>query len=122
MLFRSVVLHITAERVPRLSSRQRLKLQDLGDGFYRIDLHYGFMEHPDVPRSLRRCMPGGATLDMMDTTFFLSRELIGAARVSQLNAAVRTLFAWLHRNATDVTDFFRIPRNRMVELGGRIEI
>jgi len=80
------------------------------------------MEYPDLPVALAHCTLDGQGFDMMQTTFFLSRETIETARGRRIKGIGRRLFAWMHRNATDATEFFRIPRNRIVELGARIEL
>jgi KUP system potassium uptake protein len=81
------------------------------------------MENPDLPAALTFCTLDGEGFDMMRTTFFVSRETVGVARRGRrFQGLERRLFAWMHRNATDATEFFRIPRNRIVELGARIEL
>jgi len=120
---RNVILHVETERVPRVPEAERASVNDLGHGFQRIVLHYGFMQQPDIPAALARCV-GGQAFDMMQTSFFLSRVSVatsGSGR-RRLNPLFRRLFAWLHRNAADATEFFRIPRNRIVELGMRIDL
>jgi KUP system potassium uptake protein len=119
---RNVILHVITEQVPRVSHRDRIQTSPLGPDFYRVILRYGFMESPDLPAALAHCTLDGEGFDMMRTTFFLSRETVGIAPHSRTGTLARRLFAWMHRNATDATEFFRIPRNRIVELGARIEL
>jgi KUP system potassium uptake protein len=121
---RNVILHVETEKVPRVPDRERISLNDLGNDFYRIELQYGFMQQPDIPAALAHCPCGGQAFDMMQTSFFLSRVSISTSGTvkGRMNPLLRSLFAWLHRNATDSTEFFRIPRNRIVELGTRIEL
>jgi KUP system potassium uptake protein len=119
---RNVILHVITEQVPRVPARDRIQTSPLGPGFYRVILRYGFMESPDLPAALARCTLDGDGFDLMRTTFFLSRETVGVAAHRRLHALGRRLFAWMHRNATDATEFFRIPRNRIVELGARIDL
>jgi len=119
---RNVILNVITEQTPRVAARNRIETVPLGTGFYRIILRYGFMESPDLPGCLGRCRLDGEGFDMMRTTFFLSRETIDAARGLRLRQIARRLFASMHRNATDATEFFHIPRNRIVELGARIEL
>jgi len=120
---RNVILHVETEKVPRVPEAERASVNDLGHGFLRIVLHYGFMQQPDIPAALARCI-GGQAFDMMQTSFFLSRVSIATSGSGKgrLNPVFRRLFAWLHRNAADATEFFRIPRNRIVELGMRIDL
>jgi len=120
---RNVILHVVTDQVPRVSPRDRIQSSPLGSGFYRVILRYGFMENPDLPAALTFCTLDGEGFDMMRTTFFVSRETVGVARRGRrFQGLERRLFAWMHRNATDATEFFRIPRNRIVELGARIEL
>ena len=119
---RNVILSVETEQVPRVGRADRIAVTPLGERFYRIVLRYGFMEQPDIPQAFARCTPGGEGIDMMRTTFFLSRETVCLGERARLNAVSRRLFIWMHRNASEATDFFRIPRNRIVELGARLEI
>jgi KUP system potassium uptake protein len=121
---RNVIVHVMTEHVPRVARRDRAEVTALGGDVYTIVLHYGFMEYPNIPMALEACEEVVEALhfDMMQTSFFLARESIGAASPSALNSFRRQLFIAMHRNAQDATAFFRIPPNRMVELGSRIEI
>jgi KUP system potassium uptake protein len=120
---RIVILRVITEQVPRIPARDRIQTSPLGAGFYRVILRYGFMESPDLPAALARCTLDGEGFDMMRTTFFLSRETIEVGvRDGRFDGMGRQLFCWMHRNATDATEFFRIPRNRIVELGARMEL
>jgi KUP system potassium uptake protein len=121
---RNVILHVETEQVPRVQAPGGASVTDLGHGFYRIVLLYGFMQQPDIPRELERCSLDGQGFDMMQTSFFLSRvSVVGsAAGERHLYPLVRRLFSWMQRNAADTTEFFRIPPNRIVELGARIEL
>ncbi|MBV8210872.1 MAG: KUP/HAK/KT family potassium transporter [Burkholderiaceae bacterium] len=120
---RNVILHIETEQVPRVPNHERLYVTPLGERFYRIVLRYGFMEHPNVPAAFDNCALAGEGFDLMSTTFFFSHETVCAGeKKGALNPIIRRLFIWMHRNAYDATDFFRIPRNRIVELGARIEL
>jgi KUP system potassium uptake protein len=121
---RNVILTVETQHVPRVDPEQRLEVNSLGDEFYSIIVHYGFMEHPNIPAALDACLTCAEKLgfNMMDTSFFLARETIVGARKSALDAFRRRIFIWLHRNAQDATQFFRIPPDRMVELGARIEL
>jgi KUP system potassium uptake protein len=121
---RNVIVHVMTEHVPRVAAHQRVEVTALGGEVYSIVMHYGFMQHPNVPRALEACkeVMHGLEFDLMQTSFFLARESIGAASPSALNSLQRQLFIAMHRNAQDATAFFRIPPNRMVELGSRIEI
>jgi KUP system potassium uptake protein len=119
---RNVILSVETDQVPRVQHHDRIAITALGERFYRIVLRYGFMEQPDVPAAFARCVLDGEGFDLMRTTFFVSHETVCVGEHRRLNPVVRRLFIWMHRNAYDATDFFRIPRNRIVELGARIEL
>ncbi len=102
---------------------ERLVLEKIGASFHRATIRYGFMETPDVPLALMRSGDGdGPCFDPMDTTYFASRETIVASPRRGMPIWRDHLFAFLHRNATPATDFFRIPTTRLVELGAPVEI
>lgn len=123
VLHRSVIFFtIQTEDVPHVRSRNRIQLEKLRDGFYRVVAHYGYMEDPNVPEILERCRPLGLEFDWMNTTFFLSRETIIPTKTPGMAIWREKLFAFLSRNAQRPTDFFRIPANRVVELGMQVEM
>jgi KUP system potassium uptake protein len=118
---RNVFLTVETLTVPY--SHKRLKIDEIGDGFYRVILRFGFMETPDVPMGLMRsCDNGGIYFDPMDTTYFASRETVVASARRGMPIWRDKLFALMHRNAAPATGFFRIPGNRLVELGSQVEI
>jgi KUP system potassium uptake protein len=119
---RVVLLTVATADVPFVPNAQRLDVEILGNEFFRMTVHFGFKDAPDLPAALQ--LPNGAGLqfDMMTTSFFLSRQTI-VPKVAQGMALWREkLFAAMSRNAGSATDFFRIPTNRVVELGTQIEI
>ncbi|MGC1389314.1 MAG: potassium transporter Kup [Steroidobacteraceae bacterium] len=120
----NVILHVETEQVPRVPESERASVTDLGNGFYRILLHYGFMQHPNIPAALESCTIGGRRFDCTQTSFFLSRVAIVKAGAGnrRLQPILRRLFCWMQRNAADATEFFRIPPNRIVEMGARVEL
>jgi KUP system potassium uptake protein len=119
---RIVLLQVVTANVPRIAPEERLKLADLGDNFYTIVAEYGFMQHPNVPRVLQRCAEQGLKFNMMETSFFVGRVKIVPAKVSALGRFRCRIFEIMHRNALAATDFFRIPPNRVIELGSQTEI
>jgi len=119
---RIVLLHVATANVPRIALDKRLEVADLGDDFYAVVAHYGFMQQPNVPRLLERCSTHALDFNMMDTSFFVGRVTIIAERHSQLGRIRCKLFEVMHRNALPATEFFRIPPNRVIELGGQVEI
>ena len=120
---RNVFLHVETLNIPYATEGQRLRIDSVGDEFYRVQVRYGFMETPDIPLALMRsCDHGGIYFDPMDTTFFASRETIVASANRGMPIWRDKLFAFMHRNAAPATGFFRIPGNRLVELGAQVEI
>ncbi len=120
---RNVFLHVVTLQVPYAGAAQRISLETLEDGFHRVVLRFGFMETPDVPATLARfCADGDIAYDPMDTTYFASRETIVASAKKGMPVWRDKLFAFMHRNAAPATGFFRIPGNRLVELGAQLEI
>jgi KUP system potassium uptake protein len=119
---RNVVLSVETLETPSADPDERLELQDMGYAFYALTLRFGFAETPDVPQALADCAINGKGFDMMDTTFFLSRETIVASPRAGMALWRDKLFAMMARNALAATAFFRIPGNRLVELGTQVEI
>lgn len=120
---RNVFLTVETLNIPYAPKEKRLKIEAIGDDFYRVLIRFGFMEVPDVPLALMRsCDAGGTYFDPMDTTYFASRETVVASRHRGMPIWRDRLFAFMHRNAAPATGFFRIPGNRLVELGAQVEI
>ncbi|TBV70379.1 potassium transporter Kup [Pseudoxanthomonas winnipegensis] len=120
---RNVFLTVYTLPLPYAPADKRMKVEEIGDEFYRVIVKFGFMETPDVPLALMRsCDQGGPYFDPMDTTFFASRENIVASAHRGMPVWRDKLFAAMHRNAAPATNFFRIPGNRLVELGAQVEI
>ncbi|WP_133479264.1 potassium transporter Kup [Cognatilysobacter segetis] len=120
---RNVFLTVETLTVPVAPKDKKLRIESIGENFYRVTIKYGFMETPDVPLALMRsCDKGGIYFDPMDTTYFASRETIIGSKHRGMPLWRDKLFALMHRNAAPATGFFRIPGNRLVELGAQIEI
>jgi KUP system potassium uptake protein len=119
---RIVLLTVITEDVPYVTDSQRLEVEPLGGDFYRIALHYGFKDDPDVPAALALPNKLGLEFEMMTTSFFMSRQTIVPTQARGMALWREKLFAAMSRNAGSATDFFRIPTNRVVELGTQIEI
>ncbi|HUH04215.1 MAG TPA: KUP/HAK/KT family potassium transporter, partial [Kofleriaceae bacterium] len=120
---RVVVLTVQIADIPYVDEEDRFDISSLGDGFYRVILHYGFMEETDVPAALSKldniC---GGPFEMMQTSFFLSRQTLLTAEKPGMAIWREKLFAWMMRNAATPMEFFRLPTNRVVELGSQVEI
>lgn len=119
---RVVVLTVAIADIPYVDEEERLELTDLGDGFYRVILHYGFMEETDLPAALSKIDMCGGPFEMMQTSFFLSRQTLLCADKPGMFPWREKLFAWMMRNAATPMEFFRLPTNRVVELGSQVEI
>jgi len=120
---RNVFLTVETLPVPFAPPGKSLKIDSIGEDFYRVIVRYGFMQTPDVPLALMRsCDKGGVHFDPMDTTYFASRENVVASARRGMPVWRDKLFAVMHRNAAPATGFFRIPGNRLVELGAQVEI
>jgi KUP system potassium uptake protein len=119
---RNVLLTVAIEDVPHLSDDKRITSTDEDQGFYRMVLHYGFMDEVDVPAALARHRGCGPQFDVMKTSFFLSRQTLLTASRPGMARWREKLFAWMLRNAQTAMEFFKLPSNRVVELGSQVEI
>jgi KUP system potassium uptake protein len=119
---RNILLTVVVEDKPYVTKGNRLLIKDLGKGFYRVKVYYGFMETPDIPDALEACATLGLTFDMMSTSFFISRALLVTSSKPGMVKWRERLFLSLSRNAMNAADFFNIPANRVIEMGTRIEI
>jgi KUP system potassium uptake protein len=120
---RVVVLTVSIADVPYVDEIDRTEVTDMGDGFYRVMVRYGYMEETDVPAALKRldniC---SGPFEMMQTSFFLSRQTLLPSEKPGMALWREKLFAWMMRNAATPMEFFRLPTNRVVELGSQVEI
>jgi KUP system potassium uptake protein len=119
---RVVVLTVEVQDVPWVEASERFSVQSLGEGFYRLTLRYGFMEETDVPSALAHTEICGGRFEMMKTSFFLSRQTLLPSAKPGMAIWREKLFAWMMRNAASAMEFFRLPTNRVVELGSQLEI
>jgi KUP system potassium uptake protein len=120
---RVVFLTVEVRQVPWVPFEERVVCQKLGNGCWRVRVRYGFMNRPDVTLALELCGAMGLDFDPMQTSFFLSRQLIVAAEGGPGMAFWRDrMFAAMARNAGNITDYFNIPPNRVIELGTRVQI
>ena len=119
---RVILLTVVTNDVPHVPPEQRSQVEPLGQGFYRLTLRYGFMEEPDVPDALREASERGFPIDLSDTTFFLGVETLLATRRPGLPLWRERLFVLIARNAVRANAFFKIPPERVVELGMQVEL
>jgi len=118
---RNIVLHVQFEDVPLVARSKRLEVGDLGHGFYKIIVHYGFMNAPDIPKALSHAKQHGIDFEMMDTSFFVSREVLVPNPCTRISIWRQRLFSVMSRNAQSATAYFQIPTNRVLELGAQIK-
>lgn len=119
---RVVFLTIVTEEIPYVSTLDRFQVQPLGNGFFSILLHFGFKDDMDVPKALALCKPLGPELNMLETSFFFSRETLIATHLPGMAQWREKLFIGMARNASSAMGFFKIPTNRVIELGAQVEL
>jgi KUP system potassium uptake protein len=119
---RILILTVVIDEVPFVDLEDRVEVVDLGENFYRMILRYGFMQDPDVPATLKIVENCGPQIKMMDTSFFLARQTLLASDRPGMAIWREKLFAWMLRNAESAMEFFKLPTNRVVELGSQVEI
>jgi KUP system potassium uptake protein len=119
---RVVILTVAIQDVPYVEEADRFTVKDLGNGFYLLTMRAGFLEETDVPEALKRVTTCGEPFLMMKTSFFLSRQTLLPSAKPGMALWREKLFAWMLRNAASPMEFFRLPTNRVVELGSQLEI
>ena len=119
---RVVVLSVQVQDIPRVPKEDYIWIENLQHGFYRITAHYGFKESPDIPAMLEDCKLQHMEFDMMETSFFVNRETLIATPKGGMALWREHLFVWMSHLAAKASDYFRIPTNRVVELGAQVEI
>ncbi|MDB6029358.1 MAG: potassium transporter Kup [Verrucomicrobiales bacterium] len=119
---RVVFLTIVAHDSAHIAEPERLEVEELKHGFYRVVGHFGFMEDPDVPELLKKCDEHGLKLDANQFSYFLSKETLIPTRAPGMAIWREVLFAIMSRNATSAASFFKLPPNKVVEFGMQVEI
>ncbi len=120
---RVALVTVETTDTPYVNDFDRLYLHRMEKGFMRIVIRYGFMEDPDVPLALENCKRFGESFEIMETTFYVSRETVIPGVIGRnIHPWRARLFAFMSKNATSATDFFKIPNNRVVELGTQLVI
>ncbi len=122
---RVVMMQVDTEDVPHVSDERRLEIHEVGKGFWTMRVRYGFMDEPNVMRALAQCRVQHFRINLMETSFFIGREKLLRRPRQHRSLFWRwrdRLFIMLNNLALDATEFFRIPPNRVVELGGQVEI
>jgi KUP system potassium uptake protein len=108
--------------IPWIGFDQRIEMEPLGHDCWQVMLNFGFKNDPDVPEALKLLQGRGVPLDPMDTSYFLSRDIVIPTIGEGMSLWREKLFASMHRNATAAADFLNLPANRVVELGSKVEI
>jgi KUP system potassium uptake protein len=119
---RNIILTIKTEDVPRVPRHERIEIDNVADTFIRVVAHYGFMETPSVPKIIEHCRRKDLNIDLADTSFFLSRRSLMTTLKSEMPHWQERMFIWLAGRAEDATQYFRIPNDRVVEVGTQIMV
>jgi KUP system potassium uptake protein len=119
---RILFVSVAVVEEPQVSPGARASVESLGEGFFRVTVRFGFMEEPDIPGALSGLAPADLVLRPMETTYFLGRETVVHSRSGRMSRWRAALFGIMNRNATPASSFFRLPPNRVVELGAQIEL
>ncbi len=119
---RIILLTVQISNSPYVALEKRCSLEDMGQGFHRMILKYGFMEEPNIPQALSAVTSCGPAFKMLDTSFFLARQTLLASSRPGMWLWREKLFAWMLQNSESAMEFFRLPTNRVVELGSQVEI
>jgi len=119
---RVVLMNVRTEDIPHVPEERRIEISHLEHNFHIVKLDYGFMDEPNIPRALAQCRVLQFRFNLMETSFFLRREKIVAAQRAPLARWRKQLFILMANTMLNATEFFHIPTNRVIELGGQIEI
>jgi KUP system potassium uptake protein len=119
---RNIVLTIVTSRIPYVAKDSRIEIKDLSEGFFRIIAHFGFMETPTISEIIGCCAMKDFIIEEQKTSFFLGRETIVCTRKPGMTRWRKFLFAAMSRHAQRPAEFFKLPVNRTIELGQRVEI
>ena len=106
--------------VPYVPDCDRVEVTELKGGFYKVSVQYGFQDEPDIPKALELCAEKGLELDMMETSFFLGRATLIPKVGSEMSYWREKLFVLMYKNASTAMSFYKIPTNRVVELGAQV--
>jgi len=119
---RIVFLTVHMSDTPRVEREARVRVTPLGHGCEQVDITFGFKDEPDIPAMLVLCAADGLPFDMMQTSFFIARQTVISTPGEGMAGWREHLFVTMQRNARDAADYYRIPTNRVIELGTQIEI
>jgi KUP system potassium uptake protein len=119
---RNLILTVVFHDVPWISFEERVQVKALVPGFWRVQVNYGFKNSPDIPKALELCRTQGLAINLFETSYFLSREIVVPTRGAGMAHWREALFALMSRNAGSVANFFKLPNNCVIELGTRVQI
>jgi KUP system potassium uptake protein len=119
---RNLILTVVFHDVPWIAAAERVQLQPLAPGFWRVTVHYGFMDAPDIPLALEQCRSPELPINLFETSYFLSRETVVPTKGTGMAGWREGLFAFMSRNAGSIAGFLRLPNNCVIELGTRVQI
>jgi KUP system potassium uptake protein len=119
---RIVFVTVHNQDIPMVPAEERVKVHQLGHDCYQVDIYYGFKDERDIPLVLGTCKEQGLEFEMMETSFFISRQNVIPRVGSGMALWREAMFAAMSRNARDAADYFRVPPNRVIELGAQVEI
>ncbi|WP_420474719.1 potassium transporter Kup [Noviherbaspirillum sp. ST9] len=119
---RTVFLTVYNADIPMVPEEERVKVTPLGHQCYQVNIHYGFKDDRDIPAALDLCKDAGLDMDMMSTSYFIARQTVIPKVGSGMALWRESLFATMSRNARDAADYYRVPTNRVIELGTQVEI
>jgi len=119
---RVVILTVVFQDFPHIDDSERIEVRPMGNNCYKVFVIYGFKDETDIPQALKLCRSHGLEFDELDTSYFLSRETLIPTRQPGMALWREKLFVGMMRNATSVTAYFRIPTNRVVELGTQVQL
>lgn len=117
-----ILLSIKTERIPRVPSSRKIEVKALDHGFYQVTASYGYMEKPDIPAALQSCSKKGLNVDVNMVSYYLGRETLLTTGHSKMMNWQKHLFSLLSKNARTASAFFKLPPNRVIELGVQVEI
>jgi KUP system potassium uptake protein len=115
-----IFLNVQLDTVPYVSNANRIEIEQLSSTFWNVNMHFGFKDDINIPDALKHCQISGVSFDLMDTSYFLGRETLIPKIKSDMAYWRELLFIFMYRNSDSATSFYRLPSNRVVELGSQV--
>ena len=115
-----IFLNVQLDTVPYVSNANRIEIEQLSSTFWNVNMHFGFKDDINIPDALKHCKIPGVSFDLMDTSYFLGRETLIPKIKSDMAYWRELLFVFMYRNSDSATSFYRLPSNRVVELGSQV--